>query len=332
MQSKNDIAAEYLRRFPDSATKTLARLCYNENIEVWPTLEACRSTFRYMRGNMGKNNRRKRRDTTHDRPNGKAGQAFGAIPEGMTEIDDFAPHVIEKPGRYLILSDIHVPYHDRDSLLLALEREKDLAGIILNGDIMDCFALSKWEKDPRERDFPYELETTKTVLGAIREAFPKASLTYKIGNHEERYERYMQLKAPELLGVAAFEIQNLLESDSFQMEIVRDKRPIRLGKLLIIHAHEYRSGFINPVNPARGLFLRAKTTALGSHYHQTSQHSENTLDDRHMSCWSTGCLCDLHPRYAVLNKWNHGFATVTIDETGAFSVNNMRIIDGKIWE
>jgi len=32
-----------------------------------------------------------------------------------------------------------------------------------------------------------------------------------------------------------------------------------------------------------------------------------------------------------LNKWNHGFAVVTLDEKGSFTVDNKRIIDGRAW-
>ena len=328
MQSKQEIAADYIRRFPRSATKTLARLAYKEAPELWLSVESCRDVFRYVRGNHGK---RTRKFSTMPRPNGKSGNPFSDIPPGMVEIDDFKPYVINDPGRYLILSDIHIPYHDRDALMTALESVKDPRGIILNGDICDHFALSYWEKDPRERDFPHEIAVTKKILGLMRAAFPKARMVYKLGNHEERLERYMQLKAPELLGIEALEFQNLFDTDSFHTEVVKDKRPIKLGKLNVIHGHEYRFSISNPVNPARGLFLRSKALALCGHFHQSSHHSENTLDDKQMVCWSTGCLSDLHPRWMVLNKWNLGFATVDIDEKGAFTVENRRIIEGKIY-
>jgi hypothetical protein len=42
-------------------------------------------------------------------------------------------------------------------------------------------------------------------------------------------------------------------------------------------------------------------------------------------CWSTGCLCDLTPEYARVNRWNWGFATVTVDTAGSFDVDNYRI-------
>jgi hypothetical protein len=42
-------------------------------------------------------------------------------------------------------------------------------------------------------------------------------------------------------------------------------------------------------------------------------------------CWSTGCLCDLTPDYSRVNRWNHGFAVVEVDEAGSFNVDNLRI-------
>jgi hypothetical protein len=47
-------------------------------------------------------------------------------------------------------------------------------------------------------------------------------------------------------------------------------------------------------------------------------------------CWSTGCLCDLTPRYAVINRWNHGAAIVTVHADGEFDVHNFRIAGGKV--
>jgi hypothetical protein len=50
-----------------------------------------------------------------------------------------------------------------------------------------------------------------------------------------------------------------------------------------------------------------------------------------ITCWSIGCLCGLHPEYAPLNKWVHGFAIVHGEsEDGYFEVENKRIVEGRI--
>jgi hypothetical protein len=47
-------------------------------------------------------------------------------------------------------------------------------------------------------------------------------------------------------------------------------------------------------------------------------------------CWSTGCLCDLTPEYARINRWNHGAAIVTVFDDGEYEVHNFRIAHGKV--
>jgi hypothetical protein len=46
-----------------------------------------------------------------------------------------------------------------------------------------------------------------------------------------------------------------------------------------------------------------------------------------MACFSTGCLCQLTPKYRpfAYTKWNHGFAIVEIDGDGSFEVNEIQI-------
>jgi hypothetical protein len=85
----------------------------------------------------------------------------------------------------------------------------------------------------------------------------------------------------------------------------------------------------NPVNPARGLYMRAKKTAFCDHYHQSSEHTESSINNDIVTCWSGGCLCGLHPDYLPLNKWNHGFAEIYNDDD-YFTINNRKIINYKL--
>ncbi len=77
--------------------------------------------------------------------------------------------------------------------------------------------------------------------------------------------------------------------------------------------------------------LRARVSALCSHFHQRSEHSTRDGNGKLLTTWSTGCLCQLAPDYAPFNEWSHGFATVAVDKNGAFEVTNHKIIDGQLW-
>jgi hypothetical protein len=201
--------------------------------------------------------------------------------------------------------------------------------VLLNGDTLDCYSLSKYEKDPRKRTFSDELQSARELLEAIRDAFPGCPIYFKIGNHEERYERYLSFKAPELLGCTDFKLENLLRFGEYGVQLITDKRIIKAGKLSIMHGHEFFGGGAG-VNPARGYFMRAKESVMCGHNHQTSEHTEPTLSGDIITAWSTGCLSELHPMYMPVNKWNLGFAFVEIESDGTFKVHNKRIFNGKI--
>ena len=147
---------------------------------------------------------------------------------------------------------------------------------------------------------------------------------------EEWWDKYFYQKAPELWELDSMHLHEFLELRKNHITWIGNKRIVKYHKLFIIHGHEYKQGINNPVSASRGVFLKAKDSVLVSHFHQTSENSEATIDDKIITCYSTGCLCDLHPEYSPLNpKWNHGFAEITNDEDFYF-VTNKRIIEGRI--
>lgn len=325
---------ELVAKFPDAPALTLAKIAFREHPESWTSVESCRRAVRSVLGVSGDHNRRKRTDKSLYREPRPAGWK-GVIPEALVQLPGWGTVVVPGPQKVLVLSDLHVPFHDPAAIAIALDHglSRKPTMVLLNGDVADHYAQSEFVKDPRQRDFPAEVRDVRQLLAGLRRRFgKKVRITYKHGNHEERFTRYLRLKAPELLGLPDFEWGSVFGLDEHGIELVQDKRPIRLGDHLnVIHGHEYRFQITNPVNPARGFFLRAKANVLGGHFHQTSSHSEKTLDGKVVSTFSTGALCDLRPEYRPLNNWNHGFAWVEIDKGGGFHVDNLKIIGGKVF-
>jgi predicted phosphodiesterase len=329
---------EYLNdsRWKNTPTKSLAKLIYKENPEVFRDVEHVRARLRYYKGQSGKELREKLSDRSHTTKRAEAAIALGIPnPYGLpdSDEDEWDAYVLPKAcTRILLLSDIHVPYHNIEAITKAIEygKEKKANAIVFNGDTVDCYALSRYEKDPRKRRFAEELEATRQLLKVFREQFPGVPFYFKLGNHEERYEAYMRSKAPELLGAPEFTLDTLLRFGELGCDLIQDKRIIKAGKLNIMHGHEFGRSVFSPVNPARGYYMRSKTTVICGHNHQTSSHTEKNMEGKVVTTWSTGCLCEMHPQYMPVNKWNHGFAFVYVDEKGEFEVDNLSIIDGKI--
>jgi predicted phosphodiesterase len=235
-----------------------------------------------------------------------------------------------KAKRLLVLSDIHIPYHSIDALTCAFDYAKDEKpdAILLNGDTLDFFGLSRFSKDPKARSFAHELKTFKEFMDIVKKTFD-AKIYFKIGNHEERYFHFLWMKAHEIVGVEEFELENIIKSRAEGIEIIKDKRIIKAGDLNIIHGHEFGGSVFSPVNIARGLFLKGKVSAMQGHNHSTSEHTESNMNGEITTTWSLGCLCELHPAYLPINKWNHGFSIIDIDGQN-FEVRNKRIFKGKV--
>jgi len=232
----------------------------------------------------------------------------------------------------LILSDVHIPYHNIKALQAAVQygKSKGVDTVILNGDALDFYSVSRHEKNPNERDLKREVELGREFFGWIRGMFPKAKIYWKIGNHEDRWEKYLMDNANDIAWIEELQLSKLLKVERLGIEIIETEKIAKLGKLNLIHGHEFKGGG-GGVNPARWLSLRTKATAACGHFHRTSHNIDKQLDGSIVSCWSIGALCEMNPKWLPYNDWNHGFATAEVEDNGAFVLDNKMIIDGRIY-
>lgn len=321
--TKAKLAKDYRDKYGwDMPTLKLSRIMFNDNPLLFSNVDNARQTLRSIENKMGKSNNYKIIKEMPERP--KNPYNFPESDEAIYE------HYNLKAKRLLVLSDIHIPYHNIEALTCVFDFAKGEKpdAILLNGDTLDFFGLSRFSKDPKARSFAHELKTFKEFMDILKKTF-NAKIYFKIGNHEERYFHFLWMKAHEIVGVEEFELENIIKSRAEGIEIIKDKRIIKAGDLNIIHGHEFGGSVFSPVNIARGLFLKGKVSAMQGHNHSSSEHSESNMNGELTTTWSLGCLCELHPAYLPINKWNHGFALVDIDGQN-FEVRNKRIHKGKI--
>lgn len=241
--------------------------------------------------------------------------------------------VIEVLGkRVLCLYDVHVPYHDVEALHCAINEgiKKKCDTIFLGGDIIDAYEISRYEKSKFKRNWKEEIQLTKQFFSYLRFRFKEARIYYIRGNHELRYEAYIKKNASVLEGLDEIEFTNLLDFDRFGIIEVPPSETAQYRGLNLIHGMEFGSSTFSPVNVARGLYMRAKTSAMCGHSHQTSEHTETDMNGKITTCWSVGCLCELRPDYSKYAKFNHGFAVIEGRRKDGYHVTNYRIHNGKI--
>jgi predicted phosphodiesterase len=320
--AKRQAAEDLCAKFPDAPNLTLARRLYKENPGQFTTIETARDMIRAIRGAKGKS---MRGFATQPRKPGKAGQLPPMPPSVARPWVPFVPKGVKRVG---IISDVHIPYHSPIAFQAAVDylRQMDIDTLLINGDFADFYGISRHEKNPHERiGFQAEMSAVRSGLEFLRARFPKARIIYKAGNHEERWDKFIWAKAPEIWDLQALQMPQLLKLSELDIEWVEDQRIVMIGELPVLHGHELPRGISSPVNAARGAYMRTKHTALVGHSHVSSSHPEPDMFHNECFVWSTGCLCDLTPAYARINRWNHGMTFVEVGKGGSFGVENYRI-------
>jgi predicted phosphodiesterase len=235
-------------------------------------------------------------------------------------------------SRILLLSDLHLPFHSIDALTAALKYgvEHKANTIYINGDGIDFYGISRFEKEKRLRNLKEEIEQFREFVGIIDKLFPLAYKVYKLGNHCARWSSYIRQNAKEFEDIDDFAFGNVMRLNQSGWHLIEDRDFGKAGKLHILHGHELMQA-TSPVNPARGVFMKAMQSVIVGHHHRTSEHSGKNIGGDFITTWSTGCLSQLRPKYNPLSSYNHGFAFIEVEPDGDFRVHNKRIDNGKIY-
>lgn len=336
---KADLARKYRKEYDEKykkeypggfPTRKLARIMYRENKLRFTDEEEARQRLRYIEGKTGEDQRKNVRHTDTYKAEKRIDNPYKLPESDAKDIPAF--EIKGDHQKALLIADVHLPYQDNKAITVCFDYAKkekpDL--VILDGDIIDAFQLSKFVRDPKLRNFAEELKMLEHFVEVVKKTF-KCRIIYKMGNHEKRYEDFLYQKAGELVGVEEFELKNIIEKRAPGVEFVEDKKIIMLNELAVLHGHEFNRGFFNPVNVARGLHLRAKVSAIQAHSHKSSEHNETDLHGIIKTTWSVGCLAHLKPAYDPYNSWNHGFAFVDLDKNGVdYDVRNKRIYKNRV--
>ncbi len=319
------LALELCKKFPNHPARGLARMLREKTGNV-VKLEDARHMIRAVFGQIGSSRRKGAAVPRKSRIAGKNYRPpkMDFVPESQAK--EWSP--IQLKGKRLgVISDIHLPYHSQravQSALVHLHQEK-IDHLLINGDLIDFYSISRFIRRPSKRNLKNELESTKAFLKGLRQEFPSIPITFKKGNHEARWDHWLWDHAPEIAETEEMDLKTWLDCEKLKITVCDDLELLEFGKLPILHGHELGKGIAAPVNPARGAYLRAKHTILVGHHHRTSSHCESNLYLDECQVWSVGCLCDLRPDYNKYGNSNHGFALVERDESGDFSVQNFRI-------
>ena len=313
-KSNTNIILDYLEKFPNAPSRTIAKKIYNENSAFFRDAENVYFRVRYYRGQTGNTNRNKLKNTKFQKElKVKVMIQKLQLPESHTKTrNSFTfPTGCKKLG---VFGDVHIPYHDNTALEVMFKKfeEEKVDSIFINGDLLDFYQLSFHEKDPREVHFKGEIEAGKEFLAYIRSRFPDIPIYYITGNHENRFERYLRIKASELLDIDECRLDVILHVAEYKIEYLPFRSKVVFGDYTIEHGDKIPGA--GGVVPARTLLMRLKSNSIVNHFHKSSESSQRIYgvgEPTNIRAYSLGCMCDLAPEYMEINEWNHGFCIMS---------------------
>lgn len=237
----------------------------------------------------------------------------------------------ETVTKAIVLSDIHVPDHDQKALALAIAYMKDAKPdiIVLNGDIADFIAPSKYPKDPDlVETFADELSETVDLLRTIRKNHPSAAIYYTQGNHEHRVERYLYDKAPALCSLPELGVDRLLKMNEFDIQFVDGQDSIMVGSINIHHGSIIRK---HSGDSVQSHVLSEGISTLMGHVHRMGVYYKTDRNGTLIGI-ENGHLSRPDPDYAgQCPNWQCGFSEIHYCERSKHTmVRQHHIVDGKL--
>lgn len=234
--------------------------------------------------------------------------------------------VNEKENRFVVISDIHFPYEDATALgaVLKFIKSQNLQTIIMNGDILDMYDVSRFDKSPeRVNSLQGELDKAIDFFSKLRKAQPNAKIVFICGNHEKRLERYLW-KHSELFSLDALKIPNLLKFEKFGIEYY--EKYYKLGPLKITHGSVVRK-FSSYT--AHAELDKNDCCGISGHTHRGGIFYKKT-PSRYLAWYEGFCLCGLEPEYTEgIPDWQQGFIYGVV-KGDSFAINPIPIVDGKL--
>lgn len=205
------------------------------------------------------------------------------------------------------------------------------------GDFMDCFSVSHWSKDPsRALTLQDEIDHAHALLDEIEARTPGARRIYISGNHEDRLQRYLQDKAPELFSL--IDVPRLLKLAERGWEYVPYKQSIKIGKLHLTHD----VGSAGRYNVYRALDTFQSPIATG-HTHRLGYVVEGDATGDSQVSAQFGWLGDVEQvdymhRVKARRDWALGFGYGYVDKRTGYTylvpvpiVNGTAVVEGRVY-
>lgn len=234
----------------------------------------------------------------------------------------------EKLETTVVFGDVHGVYYDPKAWSILLQIIDDLKPnrVVINGDFMDCYSISSFDKDPnRDYNIQDEFDQANKLLDELQHIH-KGETIFVCGNHCDRLRKKLWKDAPELSSLSGMTIQSRLFLDERKIQWIEPKGKsayYKLGKIKIGHFNIARQ---DSCASEKALVLRYAGTVLQGHTHKLGKFYKSFDGDVVVGV-GTGCLCDLNPEYCSDPDWCQGLVVISkLKGVNRFHIQDVPII------
>lgn len=235
-----------------------------------------------------------------------------------------------KLKRIVWIPDCHIPYEDPQAFALLLKVIADLNPdhCIIQGDFGDFYAVSDHDKDPnRCNNLEWEIQCINERLDQLDQVL-KGEKVFIAGNHENRLERYLMRRAPELFNM--LRLPDLFNLKKRGWKYVPYKDSFKIGKVYNTHDTERAGSNAN----MQAVADVGSNVTIG-HIHRMRYGITGTvLGESHVGA-SFGWLgsfekLDYRNKMRALRDYTHGFGWGLMEPNGTVHIQPCPIIEGKV--
>jgi predicted phosphodiesterase len=229
--------------------------------------------------------------------------------------------------KVLVLPDIHVPFQNKKALNAAIRLGEEFGPdeVIQLGDLLDCYKISRFTKNPeRGVKLQEEIDQATEILNSLKSRTGARKATFIQGNHESRIKKYLEANAPSLAHLKSLKIESMLNLKDIGWDFIPEHYFYAINKVYFTHGE-----FVSPQSSDKHMRTYSETIVHG-HTHKLQHHCLKHMN-KTIEGWEMGCLASfaVSQDYQKMANWQHGVGTITIVGEN-YWIQGHHIRDGKV--
>ena len=244
--------------------------------------------------------------------------------------------------KWMLASDFHIPFHNKRWLDMWFDvvrhTKPDVVDIL--GDLDDACPVSRFAEGT-----PAEIEgavvtyapLVRKFFEDLREILPDAQIHFATGNHEKRYDDYIDKKAPALSGLITPDLLWGTDNSGIELSYYSNPPVHRFGDIFVHHGpYAVNKGG----ESVRKVLDDFNVSAVVGHSHRQAFVAKTyPLAERELRGFELGHMTDIHSSgmgYDMKHDWQAGFGFAhVVDDYPHIELIGIHdstcIVDGKVF-